>query len=348
MPRSFLSGPFGFKDRSMELRYREDWVSSCLNRNRPLLCNFYLPAIACMRISWFLYWIFYPYDLTTIEVIVNFIRMGVLMFVFSIFIKDWSDTAMTKFGLVLIWISRCLLLLLLLQQIAAETNDSQTMIAITTILCCGGLVIPNFSEFLGFALTLPFVRPLKIFMASPEGLHDERLHQVLFQHSLLLSLAVSFTWTIHADSRHKWLCSAATSADRECPRIESASLNPRAAAAPYDPRGPDWDLLADDYFSDADRAELRDQALEVPPIPVTRTPPLPPLSSAGDFEYLATFSPEAEASHISPSSHVSPLIRRKRITDSMGGDSPPRAYILDAPPPSCTLPLLRHLNPRLP
>lgn len=268
MLRQYLSGPFEFDDPYMELRYRKDWMSTCLSRNKPLICNFYLPAIALMRFSWLAYWMFYPYELTTIEIVVTLIRVAVVLFVATIFLKSWDQSSMIKFGYSLIWISRILLLLLCLQQVAAEPNDSQTMIAMTTILCCGGLVIPSFSEFLCFALTLPFLRPLKIYMAAPEGFDGDHMQQVLFQQTLLLSLAISVTWTIHSDSRHRWLCSPAISLDKECPRTESCSAGPghgagHAAPPPNGCSSLEWDLLADGYFSDAERAEMTPQALQV-------------------------------------------------------------------------------------
>ena len=262
--RHFLSGPFPFHDHSMELRFRADFVSTCLVRNKSIICNFYLPFIASMRISWFIYWILYPYKLTTVEVVVSILRVLVLCFVGMVTIRTWHDTVMTKFGHILLWLSRMLLILLFAQQFSADHNDNQTMIAIATILCCTGLVIPSFTEYLCFALTLPYLRPLMIYLASNDGLQSQHLQEVLFQHSLLLALAISVTGTIHSDCRHKWLCSSARSA------LPPAGPQARTTctlglAGPARSEDPEYDVLADGYFTDAERAEMRPQVIPVRP-----------------------------------------------------------------------------------
>ncbi len=264
-------GPFEFSDPSMESRYREYWASSCLIRNRPLIWHFWFPAILLVRALWLVYWFLYPYEVSTFDLIPTIVRLFVLLISSTIFLRDWSSSAMLKFGIISKWASRTMLILLGVQHFGSNHRDSQLMMATASVMCCSGLVIPSFTEYLGFVLFIPYIRPMRIYMSSNDGLASEQLHEVLFQHTLLLTLALSVTWTVHSDSRRDWLRSSVSFGHETVMKrkSEGSSAGSRSTQqkkeldADSSVSSPEWDMIRDNYFSIADRQELRTTFLEV-------------------------------------------------------------------------------------
>ena len=164
-----------------------------------------------MRTLWLIYWIVFPFKITAVQTIINAGRFSLLAFSSTIFFKKWSASTLFKIGHIFMWIGRFWMIIVALQQAFANHEDPQVMTALVAILCCCGVVIPSFTEYLCFVLTLPLIRPALIYLASPDGFHNDHFQQVLFQHALILMLALSVTWTVHADSRRNWLRSPASS-----------------------------------------------------------------------------------------------------------------------------------------
>ena len=272
---NFICGPFGFSDGKMEQKYQRFWISSCLIRNRPLLWNFLFPALGLIRAVHFVSWAFNPRQLDIVDVFIVSSRAVALCFVICIFGMKWSSERMSFFGYALLWASRCFFLLSAVQQVRTYQLDSQLSTdLIVPVMCCCGLIIPSFSEYLCIALVLPSIRPILIYASPPEGLARDHLQQVLFQHALVFVLAVSVTWTVHADSRRDWLRSPAAPRPRHGPgkaltapkrrrhsrldcgiHAEDAHAQPPIATLECEPE--------DGYFSAADLAEIRAEALQV-------------------------------------------------------------------------------------
>jgi hypothetical protein len=277
--RVFLAAPFGFKDALMEQRYRQHFIESCVDRSGPILRCFWVPVIAALRLFWLVSWLLNPFKVTPVEVLIAVLRFSILVFVIFVIGKKWDDRTKGKFGLCLLWAARLVAILMALQQAVAKENDPQVMAGLVSFVCFCAMAIPSFIEYLCAALSLPFIQPIRLYLHGDMG---EHVQQILFQHTLILALGLSISWTIHADTRRDWLrfptapahkttaARSTSSPTRDaCARalkkggshIRAAAATAAAAAAAQEISS--WDLLDDGYFTDADHAELRDDAVRV-------------------------------------------------------------------------------------
>jgi hypothetical protein len=258
----------------MEQRYQHYWISSCLIRNRPLLWNFIFPALGLIRAANFVSWAFNPRQLDMVDILIVSLRAVALCFVIIIFGKKWSPERTFYFGYAHLWASRCFMVLSAVQQVWTYRLESQLSTdLIVPVLCSCGLIIPSFSEYLCFAVVLAFIRPLLIYASPPEGLARDHLQQVFFQHALLFVLAVSVTWTVHADSRRDWLRSPAAPRPRHgagkalaAPRRRRCSRSDGSihASDVQAPVSSSFEFEPEDgYFSAADVEEMRAEVLQV-------------------------------------------------------------------------------------
>ena len=197
-----LTAPFCFKNRLMEERYQHHFISSSVDRVGPIMLSFWLPALMIMRCFWSMYWLFNPFKIRHVEVVVGATRFFFKMVMFVVLSKKWDLSAKCKIGLLFLWMTRTVGILVAVQQAAAKANDPLTMSGLVGYVCLSGLMIPRFTEYLCTALPLPLIQPIRLYFSGNKA---EHIHEILFQHTLILALGLSITWTIHADCRRDWL-----------------------------------------------------------------------------------------------------------------------------------------------
>ena len=286
--RKMLATAFGFQNPLMEDRYRRHFIASSADRAGPI-SRFWVPAVITLRLLSFVYWLLYPFEITQVETIIAVLRLLIAVFVFFILGQKRNDSTNRPFGLCFLWMARMVAILVALQQAAAKTTtDPNVMAGLVSYICFGAMVSPSFVEYLCVAIVLPFVRPIHMFLSR--GM-SEHVQQTLFQHALILALGLSISWTIHSDCRRDWLrfpaapnhktakraasSSRRSSSAHDLPPGEDGSRSRAAApAAPPPAASPaappaaaaqegSWDQLDDGYFTAADRAELRADAVRV-------------------------------------------------------------------------------------
>ena len=249
----------------MELRYRQYFIASCIDRAGPILRFVWFPILAILRLFWIAYWLIYPFQVSTVEIIIVTFRVAILAFGVFVVSNKWDDATKPKFGVGLHWAARAIALLVGMQQVVAKHNDPQVMAGIVSFLCFCGLVIPRFTEYLVAAVPLPLIRPLLLHLAGHPADH---VQQLLFQNLLILALGLSITWTVHSDYRRDWLRLPAASAGAAARgrmhrrRKSTSQLRPTSGCDEAAAVEASWDTLEDGYFTDAERAELREQAVQ--------------------------------------------------------------------------------------
>jgi hypothetical protein len=280
-----FAGPLPFHDPIMEKRFREHFVNSALDRARPILCYFWLPVAGTLRLLWLLYYLTFPYNIATLELVVMAGRIFLLVFLGVVFsITNLTDYTKRRIGHSLIWILRAFALLILTQQYATKSSDPDIITVLAGYVCVSGIGFASFAEYLGISVILVCIRPLLLYLhpSSP----SESALEALFQNTLILALGVCTTFAVHSDCRRDWLRSAASSSPAAA---GSAGRNPigqrerrgvsgknalassqrrqkraaAAAAAATAAAAGGWDLLVDGYFSDSDRAEEGIMAVQV-------------------------------------------------------------------------------------
>ena len=263
--------PFGFKDRLMEERYQQHFIASVFDRISPVMRCCWLPVYIVLRCLWIIYWFLFPSEVTPIEIVVNIARFFVWVLGVVVVSKKWDASSQSKIGLYALWIARTSACLVALQQAAAKENDPQIMAALVSFICLSGMLIPSFTEYLCAALPLPYIQPIRLHLSGGKA---EHIQEIVFQHSLILALGLSITWTIHADCRRNWLRFPSAFKSATAPANDSRAVNSRerrklnkevlASAAHASANSVrDWDQLEDGYFTDADRREMRAEALLV-------------------------------------------------------------------------------------
>lgn len=208
---------------------------------------------------------------------------------------------MLKLGTLSKWAGRIMLFLLAAQHLGTNNRDSQLIIATASILCCSGLVLPSFTEYLVFALTIPYIRPLRIYLSSDKGMDSDDFQQVIFQHTLLLALAISVSWTVHSDSRRDWLRSPVSFIGNRGSvsitgqrRLRASLASGRSSSHDFESDGnaasasADWNAINDNYFSKSDLQELCAIVLEVRSTDLEFTYSLAPLCHARAIPSLCT------------------------------------------------------------
>ena len=270
---------FGFSDRLMEERYRQNFVVSCIDRGGPILRLFWLPTLATLRIFWLMYWLLNPFEITPVEFSIIVLRLFILFFVGI----KWNSRTRGRLGICLLWIARIHPVLNFIRHINVSLkNDAQAMVGLVTFTCFCGVAIPNFIEYLCVALVLTYTKPILLYLYGADVNH---VQQILFQYTLILGLGASVTWTIHAECRRKWFGNPAnTYANKRKPAAVPARdacvppvlrqsgshkfLSSAAASAETDTAAMDssMDQLDDLYFAsctDTDRAQMRAEAKRV-------------------------------------------------------------------------------------
>ena len=285
--KNFLSGPFAFDEQPMELRYRDHFLCTSIDRLKPILCFFWMPIISVMRTCWVVHWILYPHEKPWVEIVAGIIRIFILItFIFIFCTVDKMKTKQKlRIGKMLVWVARILAFLVFMEQTSLDQGDPHMMAALACCLCLCGLGIPSFTNYILQSLPLPFIRPLLLqYSANAHGA-DIGAREVLFQHLLIFGLGGSITWTIHADTRRRWLSSASDPVQRiRRPRPHSGASAARDSSLSASnwtrsracrrgkvvaetmmetvARGHEWDLLDDGYFSETDLADQRSEALQ--------------------------------------------------------------------------------------
>ena len=276
----WMSVNFGFSDRLMEERYRQNFVESCIDRGSPILRLFWLPTLAILRIFWLVYWLLYPFVITPMEYSMVVLKLLMMLFVGGVIGNKWNSCTKGRLGIFLLWISRLLIVMNFIRHVnVAMKNDARAMVGLVNFTCFCGMAIPNFSEYLCAALVLTYTKPILLYFYGDDVNH---VQQILFQYTLILGLGASITWTIHTDCRRKWLRNpAATQAyksalasgpahDARVPPAlrQSGLLASAAASTETDAVATDssMDQLDDHYFTsftDADSAEMLVEAKRV-------------------------------------------------------------------------------------
>jgi hypothetical protein len=210
------SNPFAFQDSRMELRYQEFCILTCLDRNK-IIPWFIVPFFLVMRIMLFAYWFVYPEKMNKTDIIVSVLRISCQITVITMYTVRWGMRWRRILGLALIWIFRFFYAGVFYEQAFSLHSAPHVFTVLAFVLCFTGMIVTTFSEYLAVAFTLPFIRPLVILLTNPADdtvAASERAQRSLFDHSLVLALGLSITWTIHADRRRDWLLSCTASAGR--------------------------------------------------------------------------------------------------------------------------------------
>ena len=262
--RALISGPFPFQDLHMEKRYRQYFIRSILDRTSRVMCV-WLPFVGIMRLIWLIHWVAYPFDIATVDLVIFFIRLIFLVLGTLLFAWRWGDANKGRIGLANLWIARTYLIVVALGESAAERRDPQKLASLVAYLCICGLFIPSFTEYLLGALPVSFVRPAILNLLSREA--QEQAKEVVFQHTLILLLGISITWTAHADCRRDWLRARSAPRVRPRPNIVSTVSNEGQTDANNtvgeSPSQSRWEDVPDGYFSRDDRAEVFAEAQQV-------------------------------------------------------------------------------------
>ena len=255
--------PFAFRDRVLERRYQNFSVSSCADRVYPIMCYALCPILLVIRLSYLVYSAWYG----TGDMITTAIRLSLVMMVVFLVSKNWSPASNYGRGLAILWITRTAFIIAIQHQVAGAPAELQYMATHVVCICTGGWFFYSFSEYLLFALSMSFVRPLRLSLCSTAG---ESVLDVTYRHTLILALGVSIAWTIHADQRRDWLRSR-THADQVVhprrPKTSGRDPTSKSAASSAAETGADYldsvGFGTGCLVSATDAAEIHEQALQV-------------------------------------------------------------------------------------
>ena len=258
--RLMLLAPFPFKDKRMEQRYQLNFHARCLDRTR-LVTFSIAPIIGTMRCIWLVYWSYNFENLPRLEMFLGSVRVMEFFAIMTIYLNKWSGLSAVRLSIGMLWMFRTLAILVFVHQLLGNHSDPQLMSELVLVACVLGLYLPNFTEYVCYSLPMAYVRPFFGHMVVATGQGHQDVYQIAFQHTLILALGFTITWTIHSDSRRDWLRSA------NAPMPESRSREKRARSERGEPHvggcpADEWDTLDDGYFAPADRALLRAAAMQ--------------------------------------------------------------------------------------
>ena len=212
------------------------------------------------------------------ELMLELIRLSFLILLIILLSRKWGSASNYSRGIAILWITRIGSTMAFLQQIAGTKGgrDLQIFASLVSYVYTSGFVFYSFSEYILFVVPLAFLRPLYLSVIQKDRVS---YFDVLYQHTLILALGVSITWTIHADYRRDWLRSRTAFAPVDesgrpkgpkQARLDTKS-NERAApsAAENELEGASnllWNGLVDGQISAqrADSPEMLEQAFQVP------------------------------------------------------------------------------------
>ena len=259
------SSPWNFRNWKMEERFRLEYVEGTMERLAPalfvLMPYLYLSfmSLAIIRYNSMYVWSFGEVFITVTRIIFTIIAT-VLYFL------KWTSL----FGKSFLWMHRMGYILTIFQQSGVHQHDASFRVLVIWLLYFGGAVTPSFMEYLFSSFVISFTKSFRLwtfesicenradFECTDDGKQQEFLHA-----SILFGMAVFINYHLYGDYRRSWLlrcanlgkslrsaCKATT-----CDVLELQwDLHQRRIA---DPNG-ELDILADGYYSDADRALLRD------------------------------------------------------------------------------------------
>jgi hypothetical protein len=251
----FLS-PFPFRDRTMENNYQQHFYVSNFDRFKAVI-RLGFPVVILLRMYPILCW-FLAYSVDSIELFEATYKMFGIVCLCIVFSKSWSDSAKARFGLLFSWMFRSGWLQVAVGQIRG-INHSQAIPTFVGMVCVGGLMMPNISEYFILALLVSYIRPIRLAFAMIQDPDAELVTQAFYQHTLVLGLGVSIAWAFHGDFRRNWLRSRAACGKPSNQRQKSTSV--RTPTLRTDDKS--FDELDDDYFTESDRAELMSEVLKV-------------------------------------------------------------------------------------
>ena len=251
------STAFAFRDPVMERRYQHFFLSSSIDRTRPFFCYLLIP----IRLSLLAYAEVYAPKWDRSKLILMTIRLVIIVLSLLLMSNKWGKSTNYWRGLAVLWIIRFSSFLVALQQTAADFSGLQIMASLVSFVCVSGLSVPNFAEYFLFSVSLSFLGSLQHFLRSSSA---ESIFSMLYQHTLILVLGASITWTVHADHRRDWLRSRTAHAHakglsqsrRNMSRLVATSSVSEARTGGAD----GWDL---DVFNAADSVEMRELARQV-------------------------------------------------------------------------------------
>jgi hypothetical protein len=235
---------------------------------------FAVPVYCFVRLFWPVFWLINPYKVTTVEVVIGVQRIFIQIFAFVVVGKQWNARIKKRLGIGLLWASRMVAVFEAVQQAVAKEEDPHAMAGLVSYVCFGYLFIPNFVEYFCTLLVLPYIQPVCLYLVGEPA---EHVQQILYQHTLILALGLSISWSVHTDCRSDWLRYPAPSKNTKhktttpsdqlssSPVLarEDGSSRMRVSETSAAAENDDWDHFDDGYFTDADRAEMRADAIQV-------------------------------------------------------------------------------------
>jgi hypothetical protein len=281
----FYIAQFGVKDRIMEERYQQYFIASFYDRASPFFRVFFLPFFVALRLFLLVCWLLDPWKVTPFEYLIMIPRIIFLVAGVFIFYNKWDSSSKCKIGLYSLWLSRSMAALMVVQQAVIVEHSPQIMTGLVSYTLICGMSVPYFVEYLCFAVSLPYIYPIRLYLAGDY----EQIPQILFQHTAILAFGLSINWTIHGNCRFEWLRFPAAitihqSKERE-PAGDACTMPPSTSGHSASPTSDSdatenleldhsWDQLDDGYFTDADRDEMRADATRVRHSPRSgRSPP---------------------------------------------------------------------------
>ena len=133
------------------------------------------------------------------------VRFSVLVLLLVLVSKKWGMSTNYWRGLFAVWLTRVTLILGFQHQMADNNRDPQIMSSLVSFVFVGGLITPSFTEYILYAFSISFVRPLYLSFGTSQSAGAESIFNILYQHTLILALGASIIWTVHADHRRDWL-----------------------------------------------------------------------------------------------------------------------------------------------
>jgi hypothetical protein len=252
-----IKSPFSFCDQILEHSYQEHFLVSNYDRFKTT-CKYLLPVLFLFRIFPIICWFLgYSVDRMDFSYAIFKLVWQWLSVVVIIFSKNWSRSAKSRFGRFVLWMLRVNWLLASVSQ--ARGLNMQATTSFVYMVCLSGLMMPNISEYICWAIGASFIRPIQLLFTGNSESDTNLIMQAIYQHSLVLALGISIVWTFHSDFRRAWLRSPAESIKPAKQRKSAIALNaptPRTEKQVFDE-------LDDGYFTESDRLELRSEVLKV-------------------------------------------------------------------------------------
>ena len=194
----------------LERRYQEFYISTCINRVRPLAYFLYVPIVGAIILSKFLY----GPRLGKAELMLLGIRISILVIGIVLLSKKWVMSSKYRRGLFALCLVRATVILAAIKQLG-QSRDAQIMSHLVGYVFIGGLASPSFAEYFFCSVFLTLLRPLYLsFNFSRSTSSTEAILSILYQHTLILALGASIIWTVHADHRRDWLRSRSFLSDK--------------------------------------------------------------------------------------------------------------------------------------